>query len=140
MQQAPNVIRGIYKCLCMRRTTWDDKLRVQQGLFEQAGQFGQRREAHRRRTARQRMRHRNDRIWQGPVQLECPFAGFDLQSPGPFVRFVEVDVVQGDRNAQIADDLDVVFGIAGSDGRHVGSRQGLDLRRGSGNGIGRNAV
>ena len=85
-------------------------LEVVQRVFNATGNRGQPAHADRGRTARQRVRQVAGRFRRMGGELQRPFAQLMHQLARPGVGLVEVGVEQGQRNMQIANPLDFVFG------------------------------
>ena len=83
-------------------------LRVQQRVLELSGQRGEIREAHRRRAAGQRMRQRDRRLADRPLQFERPFGQLSAEAAREFVGLVQIDVEQRDADVQGPDDLELI--------------------------------
>ena len=106
VQQTPDVFGCAREDLRMLFFAAGVQLDMLQSLFERAGNLRQCRKTNRGRAPAQRMGQRNSGVRNGPVQLQRPLAQFAQQAARPFVRLIEVHVVQRNANAQRTDDFD----------------------------------
>ena len=108
MQQTADFFGSAEKHRCLLRLTHGLQLHVLKRVFKQPCRLGQGIKAHRRRTARQRVRQGDCGVWQALVQFKFPFLQAGGQPTRPFVGFIEINVVEGDADTQVANELDVV--------------------------------
>ena len=106
VQQAADVVGCRIEALRLLGQAARLQLHVLQRMLQHARHFRQRREPHGGGAACEGMGQRHRRIGQRSVQLQRPLLQRRDQPARPFVRFVEVDVVQRYADAQVLNDLD----------------------------------
>ena len=107
MQQASDLVGRLIEQGQLVRQHLAQWLAMSQHMLQLPGQLRQIGVPHGAGVARQRVGQSHHVVTDRPVRLQGPFAQGGAQAPRLFVRLIEVDVEQGNADAQRPDDLDL---------------------------------